>query len=361
MAIERPTIDRDIAGPNNIDIPFGYGRTGESGGDSVNRIVSMLFLALMPLQGTCVLAQNASRLGNGAGVDHVGVMVRDLDVAKSDFEHLGFTVSSGGSFPGGLSNKIINFKNGTYLELLAVNGSQPASDDVSEFVVFAQKHEGAMFLGLEVSSAEGTAAYLRSRNFDVKDPAAGSIAPEGDTGKPKMPLWYTVEMNEKPALGKRTISLPIFFIQYSVNRSTDLRATQRAIHANTADAIRSVWMVVANLSAQMQTLRDAGFETTEAGTVKVLGARGRAYKVGAGQIVLLDAKDKSPEVKEFVAKFGEGIIGISVEVANLEMARAAAQSGAHATFANVDSRGFLVPAALAHGLWIEMSAQSSLR
>jgi hypothetical protein len=48
-------------------------------------------------------------------VDHVGVVARDLDVAKSDFEGLGFTVSSGGNFPGGLSNKIINFENGTYV------------------------------------------------------------------------------------------------------------------------------------------------------------------------------------------------------------------------------------------------------
>jgi Glyoxalase-like domain len=65
------------------------------------------------LEGTSALA--ASLLGSGLGVDHVGVVARDLDVAKSDFEGLGFTVSSGGNFPGGLSNKIINFENGTYV------------------------------------------------------------------------------------------------------------------------------------------------------------------------------------------------------------------------------------------------------
>jgi hypothetical protein len=330
-----------------------------NGGINMKIVAGTLLLILACLEGTATLA--ASLLGSGLGVDHVGVVVRNLDVAKSDFERLGFTVSSGGSFPGGLSNKIINFENGTYLELLAVQNLQPVKDEVAELAGFARKHEGAMFLGLEVSSAEETLGYLRARNFDVKDPQPGSITQEGHTDKPKVPLWYTVEMNDKPAPEKKAISLPIFFIQYSASRPTNSRAKQREIHANTASAIRSVWMVVSNLSAQIQTLHDAGFQPSTA-KVKFLGAQGRAFKAGAGQIVLLDAKDKSPAVQEYVAKFGEGIMGISIQVHDIQKAGAAVESGTHTTFANIaNSRRLVVLPALAHGIWIEMTEKSQLQ
>src|SRR5664279_3822241 len=74
-------------------------------------------------------------LGQGWGVDHVGVGVRDLAQAQHDYEGLGFKVSKGGHFPGGLSNCIVRFPNDGYLELLAVSGSkQGDAADIAEFV-----------------------------------------------------------------------------------------------------------------------------------------------------------------------------------------------------------------------------------
>jgi hypothetical protein len=35
---------------------------------------------------------------------------------------------------------------------------------------FLKKHDGAMFLGIEVSSAKAAADYLKARNFDATDP-----------------------------------------------------------------------------------------------------------------------------------------------------------------------------------------------
>jgi hypothetical protein len=63
-------------------------------------------------------------LGQGWGVDHVGVGVRDLTKAQRDYQQLGFKVSEGGHFPGGLFNSIIDFENKTYLELLSVKEAQ---------------------------------------------------------------------------------------------------------------------------------------------------------------------------------------------------------------------------------------------
>src|ERR1700756_2856194 len=77
-------------------------------------------LAILPV---CAVAQTTvphPLLGQGRGVDHVGVGVRDLTKAQRDFEQLGFKVSEGGHFPGGLFNSIIDLENKTYLELLSV-------------------------------------------------------------------------------------------------------------------------------------------------------------------------------------------------------------------------------------------------
>lgn len=54
-------------------------------------------------------------------LDHIVILVKDLQQAKEDFTALGFRVSEGGIHSGGLThNALIHFQNGTFLELLAV-------------------------------------------------------------------------------------------------------------------------------------------------------------------------------------------------------------------------------------------------
>ena len=63
----------------------------------------LLWPAMATLLGlaTAVFAAPASSpvLGSGRGVDHMGVVVRDLPSAVADFKRLGFNVESGGRFP----------------------------------------------------------------------------------------------------------------------------------------------------------------------------------------------------------------------------------------------------------------------
>src|SRR5476651_2559313 len=106
---------------------------------------------------TSAFAQEPSSgplIGQGRGVDHVGVVVRDLAQAQHDYEQLGFKVNQGGHFPGGLFNCIIHFDNEAYLELLSAKEAQERPSDVADIADFAKRHEGAMFLGLNVSSAK---------------------------------------------------------------------------------------------------------------------------------------------------------------------------------------------------------------
>ena len=57
---------------------------------------------------------------NSLSLDHVILVVSDLQIATSQFTQLGFSVIAGGVHSGGLThNALIPFPDGTYLELLA--------------------------------------------------------------------------------------------------------------------------------------------------------------------------------------------------------------------------------------------------
>ena len=64
-----------------------------------------------------------------ANLEHVVIAVRDLAVATTSYERLGFTVTPGGSHPsGGTTGNGVFFTNGTYLELLTFYDREKAAD-----------------------------------------------------------------------------------------------------------------------------------------------------------------------------------------------------------------------------------------
>jgi catechol 2,3-dioxygenase-like lactoylglutathione lyase family enzyme len=328
-------------------------------------LAALLVLATLPLaaQTAPASALNANTvqtpaqtlIGQGWGIDHVGVGVRDLAQAQHDYEGLGFRISKGGHFPGGLSNCIVRFQNNSYLELLSVSGTKPG--DVADIAEFVKKHEGAMFLGINVSSAKAAADYLKTHNFDAADPEPNSIMSEGETKLPP-PQWYTVGTADKPAASKEGFTIPIFFIEYlSKDRMEKSRAEGWMDHPNTAMSIHSVWFAVHDMETQLRTLRDAGFEIGESREAKFLSGRGREVKAGHGGLVLLESGDKKGPLTEYLTDHDEGIIALSIEVSDLGKARRLAESttgSALDTYDGFYGPSFLLSPKVTHGVWIEM-------
>jgi catechol 2,3-dioxygenase-like lactoylglutathione lyase family enzyme len=322
------------------------------------RLAALLLLATVPVSAQTTSAPAQTLLGQGWGVDHVGVGVRDLARAQHDYEQLGFKVGKGGHFPGGISNAIASLQNNSYLELLSVSGSPSTVQGFdSETADILEKHEGAMFLGIDVSSAKAAADYLKARNFDVNDPDPGSIMKEGETTPPP-PMWYSVSPADKPAADKKAMTLPIFWIEYvSAERREKRRAEGQMEHPNTAIGIHAVWFAVHDAEAQSRTLRDAGLEDGESREVKFLGAHGREVKAGQGALALLESSDKNSLLTKFLSDHDEGIIGLSIEVADLGKARRLAESGTGRkleTYKGFYGTSFLLPPEVTHGVWIEM-------
>jgi catechol 2,3-dioxygenase-like lactoylglutathione lyase family enzyme len=53
------------------------------------------------------------------GIDHLVIVVNDLEQAAKDYAELGFTVVRGGQHPVGSHNALISFQDGSYLEIIA--------------------------------------------------------------------------------------------------------------------------------------------------------------------------------------------------------------------------------------------------
>jgi hypothetical protein len=91
-------------------------------------------------------------LGTGKGVDHLGIAVKNMEQSQHDYQDiLGFNARVGGQHSGGRINSIARFRDGTYLELIAVTQPHQNSGLPEKVASFAEKHEGGMYLGIDVS------------------------------------------------------------------------------------------------------------------------------------------------------------------------------------------------------------------
>lgn len=303
-------------------------------------------------------------LGTGRGIDHLGIGVRDLQKTKNDYEQgLGFKCIERTPEPDGALTSLIFFENKSYLELLSV--PRPLSTVISDFhryvSVFIEKHEGAMYLGLETSSARDATDLLKVHNFEAKLSEERRITKEGET-KPSPVQVYSVTTPDTPSGNKQVFMLWIYLVEYvSPERPARLAARREEgmmAHPNTALGIRSVWFAVRDLDAQLRNLHDAGFEPGETREAKFLGAKGREVKAGNGCLLLLRSADKNGALNKFLSDHDAGdIIGISIEVSDLNKARSWVEGhSGHKLepYKGFYGRSILIPPDLTHGVWMEL-------
>ena len=299
-------------------------------------------------------------LGAGMGLNHVSILVHDLPATLALFrDQLGFNASSWGRFAEGLENGGVEFSNHTYLEFLAVYDPQKAAS--SDEVEFLKDHEGAIGVGLETDSAQRAAKFLRSRGIGAK---VATTTSEGyvDPGVKFSGTWLFREID----LPKETPGGP-FLIEYNranqPERAKDpevarKRALER-IHPNRAIRLSAVWIAVKNLNASIETYKRLGLVPGRAIEVPELGADGREIAAGSGLLLLLAPKaaHNSGPVDDFLASRGEGLMGVTIEVADI--ARVRDYLKAHAAGV-LDPRWesadyVLIAGAAAHGLWLRMN------
>jgi catechol 2,3-dioxygenase-like lactoylglutathione lyase family enzyme len=237
--------------------------------------------------------QNDSVLGEGHGIDHPGILVRDLEEAKDTYrDTLGFWVEPRGVvsvLTSGIKISNVSFEDGSFLELIAVNDLEKVRLNRPSYLTYLEKQEGVKFLILNVSSAEDTARFLRARGLDVNDPATRTVLTPGAKATPP-PIGWAVTF-KTPILPADSIGF--FQFASAAGREERIRQANSARrHPNTATRIAAVWIVVRDLKAATKTFGLAGLAAGEWRKFAALGATGREIEAGGGRIVLLEPKVK---------------------------------------------------------------------
>jgi hypothetical protein len=158
------------------------------------------------------------------GLDHVVLVVLDLDTAVAEHRKRGFTVTPGGEHAGGLThNALVGFQDGSYLELIAFHDVAAAGG----------KHSWA-----PVAERGGGWADFAVRSNDVAEDAAALgelvVRPPEDGGRTRPDgvavSWRVVRL-EKP--------LP-FLIEDLTARDLRVPHGAAALHANGTTGVASI-------------------------------------------------------------------------------------------------------------------------
>lgn len=100
------------------------------------------------------------------GIDHIVIVVRDLDEAIKNYTDLGFTVVPGGRHPIGTHNALIAFEDGAYIELIAFY----EGNTDHRWWAPLQRGGGLVDFCLQTDDLPGDTAAFRAAGVRIDDP-----------------------------------------------------------------------------------------------------------------------------------------------------------------------------------------------
>ena len=106
-------------------------------------------------------------------LDHLVILVRDLELASADYRRLGFAVMPGGEHSDGLTrNVLVPFEDGTYLELVSFLDPEDPTDNAWGWRGFYPQ-EGPIDYCAASDDLDGDLGRLESLGFEVDGPDDG--------------------------------------------------------------------------------------------------------------------------------------------------------------------------------------------
>jgi catechol 2,3-dioxygenase-like lactoylglutathione lyase family enzyme len=318
------------------------------------RILWTLMFGMLALGSQAV----AQELGDGRGIDHVALLVRpeNFDAAASVLtDQLGFAATPALLSPLGAKNRLIWFDDLTYLEAATFT---ELNEFTAQFFAFLEDHEGGKFYGTDVIDAEQAVTFLTDAGYPNIGPIPAAPLTIESTGElvGLNPLWRSIILTARVSPDNST-----FFLDYDeaeVQRMfTDFPALAPRPHPTTAQKIDTLWLVVSDLDAAIDFYEGLGLEVRfKHKKIHYLGGRGAEVRYNNNTLALLEP-DGPGLVADFAAERGEGIMGLSVKVGDLQTAHTLVNGNTGLNLPVLKDQGrdrFLVPASLTHGFLIEM-------
>lgn len=222
------------------------------------------------------------------GIDHLVIVVNELDPAAQDYERLGFTVVPGGQHPVGSHNVLISFSDGSYLELIAFY--REAVDH--RWWEPLSKGERLLDFCFQTDDLRGDMRRLKDAGVAINEPVPWSR---------KRPDGYELKWLLSLATGSHRGVAP--FLIEDVTPRTE-RVPQEFEHANGVNGIAKVIVAVDEL-AHVESWYGALLGTKgEAVAAPELGAEGLRFKAGPHMLDFLAPRDAASPLVDWLRRFG---------------------------------------------------------
>lgn len=239
-------------------------------------------------------------------IDHIVILVDELERAIADYTALGFSVVRGGDHPGGAThNALVAFADGAYLELIAFK--QPAEQH-HWWQLGQRAGEGLIDYALLPGDTAQDVADARARGLAIEGPIAGGrLRPDGQRLE-----WQTA---------RATPDLPFLCgdITPRALRVPDGAARQ---HANGVSGVAGLTVAVADIAASAARYRALLGDTATVGEPAVLpglGILAASLRLGGGQIILASPSGAgglaAEALRGHLSTRGEGPYALALSVA----------------------------------------------
>ena len=222
------------------------------------------------------------------GIDHLVIVVNDLDQAAKDYAWLGFTVVAGGKHPVGSHNMLIAFADGSYLEIIAFYREAPDH----RWWDALEKGERLVDYCVQTDDLQGDTKKLRDAGVAINDPVPWSR---------QRPDGYEIKWLLSLATGSHRGVAP-FLIQDVTPRAE--RIPQDFRHPNGASGIGTLTVAVAELANVQRWWETALGAAATAFTDEMVGARGIYFTAGAHTVEFLTPVDSQSPLVDWLRTYG---------------------------------------------------------
>jgi len=222
-------------------------------------------------------------------IDHLVVLVPDLEAAMQEYRRAGFTVVPGGTQPTGTHNALIGFGDGAYLELLAFYEDNPAH----RWHRFRAAGGGIIDLCVLVEGIEMECQRLERAGFTYQLAAGSRTRPDG----------FTIAWKNATPPDELTGQLP-FLIEDVTPRQERVPHGQQAEHPNGARGVAEVVIAVRDLAPVVSAWRALLEAPGEAADDPILGIPVHRFALGPHRVSL--AAGPHPLIEERLGRAGPG-------------------------------------------------------
>ncbi len=250
------------------------------------------------------------------GIDNIPLAVNDLELAITTYRTLGFAIKPGPERPNGLRTGLIEFPDGSGIELIAV--PEAVDELTTTYRQLLDTAEGPAFFGLHARDMNQLTTALRTERMEF------------------------TEEDGILALASRIFD----YLFFNRDNSSITDNSAYFAHRNGTTAMSRVW-IAPDRSADLQQLLVAlGGEATSRTVYTPGRASARVVAVTNGEIVILP--------KSYQVTKNRPVVGATFNVSNISvMETRLTTAGIPFTKGGTENMSLVVAPSATHGMWLE--------